>query len=321
MPFKFLENESKEFKNEYTKVYEGIKKENPLFTEEKVAKLSWYVVKRRYRKDAETEKWILKKDKVNASIDNFIDEILSYTNEYDLSFASKQDGHIDFPVTANIIDIDLVEGEDKKEQTERIFTKFKNSDLLPITLKMAHIDKPNGNLDNLLEADVQDALSTIPYKAIGWEHELYRPIGVLSDGSIKDDALEGKYLKVNGNIWIKRFPVESKEVIGRYLDGYLKNSLEVWYKYQECPICSGLYAAKDEPLCEHLENRFSTNTARNLKILNFCGTSIVKNPADSIADVISLGTFAQTEQVQLDELWQEVNNLSKIIEKLKNNNK
>lgn len=303
MPFEFLKNQSEEFQKEFEGVWDGIKQANPKYSDEKVAKLSWYTMRRNWAKDKDGN-WTKKS---NASIETAMDEILLVSNDFDMAFASIKDGEGHQSLFNTNVEITIANKEDKDYV-------FKNTDLMAITSKFAHLDVKNNNLDIITKEDAVDSLNTFANKPIDIDHDITKNIGVLLNGEIINTKKEGEkdYLQTNGIIWCGRFKEITKEILKKYESGDLKTSFEAYFVYASCPVCLGLFIDKKD-YCEHLQNRFETGTGRILKFINWAGKGILLDtcPADKGADVMSVGSD------DFNELSKYIREAYDITEKLK----
>lgn len=299
-----LENIPSEIRDVYERINHDLK--DTVKDDSKRAKITWTIIKRKYKKDKEG-KWV---EKSNGALEKIVAEILFLNNDFDLAFASmkNKDSHkINISAVASIMELE----EDK-------VNVFKNKDIMPITMKMLHINKKNDNGDIFLYEDVADALDTIKNKPIDKNHDIQCNIGVLNSGEIiKGDSNSitdpYDYLKVDGTIWKSRYAKEADEMKERYEKGELFCSMESFFCMAGCPVCNSLYAEPDE-YCEHLKNR---TVERQLRFINFAGLGVMLEgviPADKNAEIISLGNDS------LASLEKDIDRLIDITNKLKNKN-
>jgi len=168
----------------------------------------------------------------------------------------------------------------------------KQPDLLYLTFKLVHAGG-NLNKDYFPEEELENAKYTPILKPLSFEHGGPNIGHIYYSEFIPETDQEPAYLKCAAVVYKYKYPKEAQAIAKRYENDDLYVSMEVFFSKFECSECHKIYDLHIDShpiLCEHLANRFNagSQTYRILHDLLFAGAAIVENPADVMAEVLSV---------------------------------
>lgn len=132
------------------------------------------------------------------------------------------------------------------------------------------VAEENQNKDVILEEELQNLAATLPGRAIDYDHQWQKTIGVFTEAHVVQ--VGGTWgLSVGGLIWADRFPEEARDV----RQGKLKLSIEADATTAECSICGGIFQRALD-YCEHLLGKTASRILHGLKAV---GGGLTRNPA------------------------------------------
>lgn len=140
------------------------------------------------------------------------------------------------------------------------------------------VAEENQNRDVILEEELQNLAATLPGRAIDYDHQWQRTIGVFTEAHVVQ--VGGTWgLSVGGLIWADRFPEEAQSV----KEGRLSLSIEADASTAECSICGGIFE-RTLDYCEHLFDRARYGASRILHGLRAVGGGLTPHPAGTGTD-------------------------------------
>lgn len=140
------------------------------------------------------------------------------------------------------------------------------------------VAEENQNQDVILEEELQNLAATLPGRAIDYDHQWQRTVGVFTEAHVVQ--VGGTWgLSVGGLIWADRFPEEAKDVT----EGRLKLSIEADASTAECSVCGGVFERALD-YCEHLFNKAKYGAKRILHGLKAVGGGLTPRPAGTSTD-------------------------------------
>lgn len=140
------------------------------------------------------------------------------------------------------------------------------------------VAEENQNQDVILEEELQNLAATLPGRAIDYDHQWQRTVGVFTEAHVVQ--VGGTWgLSVGGLIWADRFPEEARDVT----EGRLKLSIEADASTAECSVCGGMFERALD-YCEHLFNKGKYGAKRILHGLKAVGGGLTPRPAGTSTD-------------------------------------
>lgn len=221
---------------------------------------------------------------------------------------------VDIICKASIIDISEAHLNDNNDEINKILANFgttKQEDLMYVKFKLVHAST-NKNKDKFLKDELSKAEKTPILKLLSWEHA-EPSIGVIYDSKyveMSEDDDEPSYLECFAAVSKFKYKNYAKTMAERHAEDELYFSMETYFKGAECSVCSEYFSTAEDGYCSHLKNRFATGseTARILHDLTFAGAGVVINPADVLAESL---TLASDSENNLNILESEANELMK----------
>jgi len=134
----------------------------------------------------------------------------------------------------------------------------------------------NKNNDELNDENLAEIAATLPLKAIDYEHQEDKIVGLFIKGVVKGDGVA-----TDGIIYARRHPQVALGII----NGTHKLSIEANAKEAICSVCGGSFAKASE-YCEHLVGRLKGSGAvRRFKGLVAEGGAVTANPAGTGTEI------------------------------------
>lgn len=167
----------------------------------------------------------------------------------------------------------------------------KQKDLMYVSFKLVHASG-NKNKDFFLEEELEKAQFTPILKPLNWQHGEPNIGTIYLSKYVAATDDEPAYIKCAVAIYKYKYMDYAQEMMDRYNNDNLFFSMEVWFTEFECSTCKTVYKFSDYEVCSHLQERFNegNNTFRILHNLTFAGAGVVDNPADILADSISVAS-------------------------------
>jgi len=304
-----LKSIPEEIRDEWERINEELKKQYPDWNGGKRAAITWTIIKKKYKKDPKTGKWVKRED-VKSELDLYkIELFLPFLEKVDLDtwqMAVAKVREFDKAEDSVTVEFDSVEVLDSQSCSDLICANLDNknpNDYIVLQGVLA-TSKPfvNGNRDSfypehLVEAVDEGQLQGLQVGIIDWNHN-FLPMGVVVDSFVRDNKVmvngkleKVKQIVVTGVFFKWLYPVEADMIKEWYDANLLKFSMAAKARGgYECGNCGGV---STDP-CDHLVK--GTYHERVVLKPRFYAWSIItpeKQPADQNAIPFELASMKE----------------------------
>lgn len=252
MPIKSIPEEIRE---EYEKIMQRLKTDNPKWSGEKRAKVAWGIIKKRYYKN-DKGKWVLKKGVKGSVVENFeswwsLHAAKEIALEEELmEMIDEKTGDIILQASCNLVELPQGFSIDTFKPTFEAakipMPPRKDSDILYIKQRLLHTEPfVNSNRFIFPVEDIVGAVNDGQFKPEAGSYVDINHDGIIYgwtlDAEIEDSVVEGKAVKglnVYKIFLAYRYPTEAQAIKLAYKEGNLGASMACNPQTIECSVCN-----------------------------------------------------------------------------------